>query len=38
MWQTFEYPNLVAGTDEWTDWWTPEVGTGSGGGVAVDER
>lgn len=24
--QTFEYPNLVSGTDKWTDWWTPEVG------------
>jgi hypothetical protein len=26
MMQTFEYPNLIAGTDEWTDWWAPEVG------------
>lgn len=26
MMQTFQYPNLVSGTDEWTDWWTPEVG------------
>lgn len=26
MAQTFQYPNLVAGTDEWTDWWMPEVG------------
>ena len=24
--QTFEYPNLVAGTDAWSDWWTPAVG------------
>lgn len=24
--QTFEYPNLLAGTDQWTDWWTPTVG------------
>lgn len=24
--QTFQYPNLVSGTDKWTDWWTPEVG------------
>lgn len=26
MAQTFQYPNLVAGTDEWTGWWTPVVG------------
>lgn len=26
MAQVFRYPNLVAGTDEWTDWWTPLVG------------
>lgn len=26
MAQTFRYPNLIAGTDQWTDWWTPEVG------------
>lgn len=26
MGQVFQYPNLVAGTDEWTDWYTPEVG------------
>lgn len=26
MEQTFEYPNLVSGTDEWTSWWTPAVG------------
>ncbi len=26
MVQTFEYPNLVSGTDKWTDWWNPEVG------------
>ena len=24
--QTFEYPNLVPGTDEWLDWWTPKTG------------
>lgn len=23
---SFEYPNLVAGTDEWSDWWEPAVG------------
>lgn len=22
----FEYPNLVTGTDKWTDWWAPGVG------------
>lgn len=26
MEQTFEYPNLVSGTDKWTNWWTPAVG------------
>ena len=26
MEQVFQYPNLVSGTDKWTDWWTPEVG------------
>lgn len=26
MGQTFEYPNLVAGTDGWSDWWHPVVG------------
>lgn len=26
MGQTFEYPNLVAGTDAWSDWWEPAVG------------
>lgn len=26
MGQEFEYPNLVAGTDTWSDWWTPAVG------------
>lgn len=26
MMQTFRYPNLVAGTDKWTRWWTPAVG------------
>ena len=24
--QTFEYPNLVPGTFEWIDWWTPKTG------------
>lgn len=37
MGQTFEYPNFVAGTDQWTRWWTPEVGTGECGGVALSE-
>lgn len=26
MAQEFMYPNLVAGTDEWTDWFAPKVG------------
>lgn len=26
MGHTFEYPNLVAGTDAWSDWWEPAVG------------
>lgn len=26
MGQTFEYSNLVAGTDAWSDWWEPAVG------------
>lgn len=25
--QTFEWPNLVAGTDAWTDWFEPETNT-----------
>ncbi len=29
--QTFQYPNLVSGTDEWTDWCTPEVGKENSG-------
>lgn len=24
--QTFQYPNIVAGTDAWSDWWEPAVG------------
>lgn len=24
--QTFQYPNLVSGTDQWSDWWEPDVG------------
>ena len=24
--QTFQYPNLVAGTDAWSDWWEPAKG------------
>lgn len=26
MGQTFEFPNLVAGTDAWSDWWEPDKG------------
>lgn len=26
MGQTFQYPNLVAGTDAWSDWWEPPEG------------
>lgn len=26
MAQTFEWPNLVSGTDAWSDWFTPAVG------------